>query len=390
MERKANNSADMERKNRGLLMRMIREGNMSRAELARKAGLTRAAVTVIVDGLMKEEIVLEGETASSDVGRRPIMLKINPEARFAAGVDISMNGVSVGITDIGGKVIAKNFLRYDEEREDLQQYSEELVVWIAGQITEMIAEHRIPTEKNLGIGVSAPGPIDSAGGRILDAPHLKVWKGFEIVKALEERLGMKVFLEKDANVMALAEKNNRAMTDNFLFIIGDNGLGGGFIKKGRLYRGTGGFGSEIGHISIKYDGEKCRCGNRGCAELYASIPSLLKQARKNGLPVSEWSELVDMAYDGNEAAGEMIAYAADMLAITCVNASNVIEPEQIVLGGKFAYRAEQLAEMIEKRIAETAMTRKYHHIGVEASVLPKDADLSAAAGLAIEKFFLLG
>ncbi len=381
MERKANNSADMKRRNRGIIMRMIRAQPISRAELARTAGLTRAAVTVIVEGLMRDGLVVEGETVLSDVGRRPTMLRINPTSRFAFGVDISTSGTLVGLTDLAGNIIEKRAVSGAESAP---------CGGIAQTIAALAEKHGVTGKRNLGVGVSSPGPVDTVAGRILDPPHVSAWHNTPVVSELGTRLGMEVFLEKDANVLALAEKNSRTDSDNFLFLTCDNGLGGGFVRDGKLYRGAGGFGCEIGHIGIVFDGEECRCGNRGCAELYASLPSLLRYARTQGIEASDWIELTDRARSGDRACMELIEREAELLSALCVSAINVLEPELIVLGGKLSRSAQWFAPMLEHRIAGRMMTRKHHHVAVCGSALSADAGLSAAAGLAVENFFLRG
>ena len=390
MDIKANNSAEMKRKNRGLIMRMIRAQQMSRADVARNAGLTRAAVTVIVESLIRDGIVAEGETVASDVGRRPTMLRIDPSARFAFGVDISSAGITVGMTDLDGKVIERHDLPNSGEADHGGKSAVDMSGEIAALIQDMAARHGVSGKRNLGVGVSSPGPVDVTAGRILDPPHLSAWRDFPVAEELGARLGVRVFIDKDANALALAEKNSRSDSDNFLFIIADNGLGGGFVKNGKLYRGAGGFGCEIGHIGIVFDGEQCRCGNHGCAELYASIPSLMRYARREGIGAANWKETVERAQSGDAGCMALAGREADMLASMCVSAVNVFEPEMIVLGGQLSIGAQWFAPLLEERVSSRMITRKHHRVAVRGSRLSFDAGLSAASGLAVEVFFLRG
>ena len=132
------------------------------------------------------------------------------------------------------------------------------------------------------------------------------------------------------------------------------------------------------------------CGNHGCAELYASIPSLMRYARREGVGAADWKEIVERAQSKDAGCLALAGREADMLASMCVSAVNVLEPEMIVLGGQLSIGAQWFAPLLEKRISSRIMTRKHHSVAVRGSRLSFDAGLSAAAGLAVEDFFLRG
>lgn len=369
-----NNSSNMKQKNRAAILRLIRAEELSRAELARRTGLTRAAVSLIVDTLLSEGLILEGDAVKSGSGRHPTSLQIAPQARYAAGVDISREGCHVGIVDLCGRLLQQCFIQ-------TQETPQKTVDLAAAELKKMMQ-----TAKDfLGVGICVPGPVDTVSGTILLPPGLETWHNFNVVKAFEQQLKLPVFLEKDANALALAEKNHSGISGSFLFLLADHGLGCGFVQNGHLYKGCGGFGCELGHVSLDYNGPLCSCGNRGCAELYASIPATLRAAGQES-----WSELTSLAEAGDTACRNALEMQAEMLAHACVGAVNMLEPDAIVLGGELVHGGFVLREQVEKHLAERCMTRFHHRVEVLVSGLPEQARTIAATGLALEDFFLKG
>ncbi|MBQ8893010.1 MAG: ROK family transcriptional regulator [Clostridia bacterium] len=357
-----NNSSYMKLKNRAEILRLIRADGMSRAELSRQTGLSRAAVTIIVDQLLSEGIIKEGEAVKSESGRYPTALHLDSAARYAAGIDISREGCRVGVADFGGRLLEQRFIAVAES-------PQKTVELAAGELKELLAAK----ENVLGVGICVPGPVDVFKGSVLRPPGLDLWHSFDIVDAFEQQLQLPVLLEKDTNALALAEKNMARVGENFIFLLADHGLGCGLIQNGKLFKGFGGFGCELGHISVDRNGPLCRCGNRGCAELYASIPAAEKVAKKS------WNEF--------KKDEQLLLNLAEMLALACINAVNLLEPEEIVLGGKLADAPPLLAERLERALAQRCMTRLYHKVKVRRSVLPENARTVAAAGLVLENFF---
>ncbi len=366
---KANNSLLMKEQNRYHVLRLIRSEALSRAELARKTGLTRAAVSIIVDKLISEGLVLEGEAVRSSSGRHPTSLYLNGDKYYSIGIDITRDGCTVALCSLASRIVKKQFVEYEGTREAALE-----------KIYSVIEEYL--SDNVLGIGVSSPGPLDIERGIILDVPKLEIFRGFNIKETLEEKFQLPVYLEKDTNALALQEKNC-FLRDNFLYILADHGLGCAYIKDGVLFKGFDGLGCEIGHISLDMNGEKCSCGNTGCASLYTSVSSAVK---KGG--AENYAELCGLAKEGDAFSREALLYQGRMLAQVLLTAVNLFEPKEIVLGGELKQGVFILKEIIEKKLNECALSRYIHSVKVEASEI-KDRALSPAL-LVLEKFFMKG
>lgn len=362
---KANNSILMKEQNRAHVLRLIRKNPLSRAEIARQTGLTRAAVSIIVDKLIDEKLIYEGEAVKSAFGRHPVLLHLNNDAFYACGVDITRDGCFITLCNFKGEMVKKIFLGFLENSE---------------ATVEAMAQVLKNYKKASGIGVCAPGPLDSEEGIILQPPNFKYFNNFNIKEALEEKLNVPVFLEKDTNALALLEKN-LTQKDNFLYLLADHGLGGAFIKDGTLFKGAKGAGCEIGHVTLNVNGQKCSCGNNGCACLYTSVQAIMKKAGK-----STYDEVCNSAFNGERISIEALEYQANFLGHALVTFVNLFEPERIILGGEMKKAVYFLKPEIERVLEKHRLSKG--KIIIEGSEIIDRA--SSPAQMVLENYFTKG
>jgi len=386
MKSSVRNSAYTKLYNRKLIMGIIHREPVSRAELARKTGLTRAAVSIIVDELISDGIVMEKGVAEAELGRKPVLLDINPDSYYAFGLNISRGKCSLGIVNLKGELKARKEINLLNALN-----ADEALNIIIKEIKEMPVETDIAPEKLLGLGISTPGPVDVFSGTILNPPNFDMWKNVSITAELKKEFSYNILLENNSVALALAEKNYGLgkKFSNFILIVVDNGIGSGVVINNRLYRGFGGFGGEIGHTTINVNGERCSCGNIGCLELYASIPVAVRRARKHDPAIISWSDIVDRAESGDKDCLNIIEEEAWYLSSGIVNAVNILEIEAVVLTGDISYRHGLILDGLCKYVNERAITRNVHRTGLYISGLVNDADVIAAATTVIDSFIHL-
>ncbi len=384
MDKNATNSSYMKLSNRRLILNIVRKKPASRAELAKMTGLTRAAVTLIVEELIKDGILMETGTAEADYGRKPVLLDLEPHNNYAVGVSVARDGCNVGLMNIKGVLLDKHQVTIDGAMD-----AYEIIAAIIEKINKIMADSSLPAEKFLGIGINTPGPVDIKDGRVLNPPNFDLWHNVNIVTEFKKSFPFNVFLENNATALALAEKNygRGAEFGSFMLMVVDAGIGAGIVINDRIYRGVGGFGSEVGHTSIDINGKACSCGNRGCLEVYASIPSALKKIQGQGKNIKTWDELVDKASDGDGSCMELIGNEALYLSAGIVNAMNILELEAVILTGTIQYRPELLLELIRKNVENTAITRHIHKLQIMDSSILKDSEIISAAAVVFEKYF---
>lgn len=364
-----NNKEQTKRNNRMALLRQIRWGGATRAELAREVGLSRAAVTLLTDELLQEGIIWERERQPSEGGRGGIRLGIRPSAYSILGLDFCRDGVHLVVTDFRLQMLSHRFFPAALGRERTLDA-------IDAAVRDLNSE-----TPWLGAGIAAPGPVDLRMRRILTPSGMEAWHGFSIDE-LEARLSLPVTLQKDTDALAIAEKNTVYPHGSSLILLADHGLGGALIHQGRLFEGGG----ELGHITLDPHGERCSCGRRGCAEGYASIPATLRAARERGLAVG-WPTLCAHATDGDAVALEVLERQIDALTSVVLNAVNLLEPDRILLEGELSMAWSIIAPRMQKRLQREAFTPHGRRIRVLPSGLPTHARAYAAASLVLENYF---
>ncbi len=361
--KQATNSVLMRIKNEKIILSLINKGPVSRADIAKKTGLTKAAVTIIVDDLKQREIVTEQNGKSDTVGRNPVMLFLNEKSSFVIGVNITRRHITVGITDLGGNIVAQDEFSTCSPFEALSI--------IEKTIKEQIKKSGIDISKIYVVSVVTPGPVDVENGLILNPPNFKEWHNVTIVRELEKLTGFDVILENVSSATAIAEKYFGSATDseNFLTLRVDEGIGSGIVINDSLFRGP----CELGHTSINYNGVMCECGNRGCLEKYASIPCILKNTG-----YKSWQDVVDS--DDNK----LIETESEYLSTAIISANNIFDFEKIVLCGELTYKPQQIIEHISKKIERNMLSKKSFNV-CAGKVKSK---LIIAASMAVNDFFV--
>ena len=336
---------------------------MSQAEIARKMGLTRAGVSLITDELLHEGFITQSEASASGRGRPPVSLALVPDSIYAVGIYLNRDGCFAGLIDICGNVHIK-------ERVQLEATSDKLSA-IEATVLRLLKASGISTEKLAGVGISAPGPLDGENGVILNPPRFDLWHNMSICSELRARLHIPVYLENNASSLAQFHYGKPELLDseNFLLLLVDSGIGSGIISGGKLLKGVGYFTSELGHTSINYNGKRCVCGNIGCLEAYASIPSLLADT-----PFKQWREILDKRSE-NSSAFDLINLELNYLATGIMSTANIISIDTVVLAGDISYGADYTAPLLEEKLKASS--------GCEM-VIDYIVDKSIIGGLIIE------
>ncbi len=381
--RTAQNGSQMRLLNRMMILSLVRRGPVARSELAVETGLTRAGISVIVGGLIEEGLLVETGFRGSAGGRKPVLLELRPDYGFALGLTISRAGAEVGVVNLKGELLWQTPLGA------LPLSRSAALLKIKQVLRRTLASRRLANHRFLGLGISTPGPVDVMAGAILNPPNFELWHGVRLCDELADVAGRSVFLANNSQALTMAEKAYGKGRDggSFVLLVVENGIGAGIVRGEEVFSGWRGFGNEVGHTSIDYQGPECECGLRGCVELYASVPNVLRALRRSRPQIATWNDFIDSAHAGDAVCRRVLEEQARALAAALANVINMLELEAIVLTGDILYRGELLRQAIERQVNLTAMNRRLRHIPVHLSSLDKHSAVMAAAGIAIEKFF---
>jgi predicted NBD/HSP70 family sugar kinase len=369
--------------NRKLILRHILNAPVSRIQLAALTGLTRAGTGVIVDSLIKEGFLAEEIIKRPGKGRLPRVLSIRDDALFAVGINITRSGGAVGICGLNAKIVSQRSVpltEIDNSRKGMDL--------LCRMVKAMLASARIPQEKIIGVGVTSPGPVDSSKGIILTPPDFAAWENCPIKNVLESRLDMPVYLENNAIARTIEEQyyGLGKGCENFVCLVVDNGIGGGSVIRNKMIKGDGGFGNELGHLTINIQGERCYCGNIGCLELYANPKKFMAEALQAGHPISGWDEIALRASGGDPFFVEMVNRMAFYLACECTNLINLFEPQRIILSGELNTHGDLLIKTIQTQVDQSRINRNIRRVEILPSGLGRSHGVMAAATLLFTRY----
>ncbi|MDD5730750.1 MAG: ROK family protein [Candidatus Omnitrophica bacterium] len=263
---------------------------------------------------------------------------------------------------------------------------ESLIQAIISATESILKKNRIEKNRVLGVGLGLPGPIDSKRGLVHFFPNIPGWKEVKLKKILEQRLKLPVFIDNDANLMALAEQRLGAAkgVKNAVCITLGTGVGGGLILEGELYRGSNFAAGEIGHMPVNEKGPKCNCGGTACLEAYIGNNRILELAGKLFGKNISLEELSLLAAKRNRRAQELWYNVANYLGIVLSGVVNLIDPDVIVIGGGVANAGKILFDNVKGAITKRAMAVQAKHVKVRKAALGNRAGMIGAVILVKE------
>lgn len=375
------NGQDMKRHNVHLVINtIIKYGPISRTELRDRVGLTAATVINITNDLLERNILLqEGLAAASSKGRKALMLNVNPTAFYTLGVSLTTRRLRVGLANFQGQIVdhvdvtIRNTITPEEAVDLIQQ-----------NVQMLVEKHQVPTEKLVGVGVAAPGPLDTHTGLITVPPDLPNWRNVPLQKLLEERLQLPVRVDNETNAAALAECFAGGDEKEFVFFISmfRLGVGGGLVLNGEPLLGFHGSAGEVGHLLVQPGGRKCGCGSRGCLEAMISEDALLEAAAAGGAGEISLEELFTRSKNMDPVCYAVVKQAADYLTMAICDVVHMVSPSRIVLGGPLAEMSPQLADLAFRQVHSRSYPHDYSNIRLQLSTFGDLVFLQGALSIA--------
>lgn len=399
---RASDLHDMREANIALVLRLIRQhGPLARVAIARRTGLSRTTVSSIVDSLLAEEIVREGETlnAAPSGGRRPTLVHFNESAGIILGVDFGRTHYTLLATDLHAHIIARKSGPCDT---DLGP--DVLLQRLIDEIRQLVSEHHLNWDRVLGVGMGIPGPVDATLNVLVTPPRMAGWDGVDVTGILRSALGVPVLLNNDANLGALAEgRYGEAVgASNYIYVKVGTGIGCGVVIDGKIYRGSSGVAGEFGHFTIDPDGPLCACGNQGCLEAVACAPQIVRMALRAGYGQGEAvaripdddgnaeidvAEVIQAALHGDLACQVAVGRAAELIGVAMAGLVNLFNPSVILLYGSVARAGELLLEPIRKAIRERSLLAASRAVRVQTGALGDSAIALGAATMVLDAVF---
>ena len=346
------------------------EGVISRAALSQRCGLTRPAVSAIVEELVRDGFVLEAGRGDSTGGKPPILLRIAPGGRCAIGIDLGDDYLIRGVVcDCACNVLSSAKLEYADDFENILEVTSQLVTLLAAEA---------PASTLAGVGVAVSGVVDSLNNEVTGAATLDI-RGRGFAAKLEKRCGLPVTLERRPNAAALAEALFGAGKNysSIVYLTSGRGVGAGIYLDGGIYRGHHGTAGEIGLL---------RLPGGGRVEENARPSALAAEfSRRKGVE-SSFSDFLSAYQQNDDDAVELARANAEQLAFAAETAANLFDPEAIILGGRALEFGSSwfqcFKEMIENNSAARAAGGK---IAVERSFFGSSGVAVGGAQVVLER-----
>ena len=381
-------ASQMRAQHRGLLLRLIwQEKLISRADLARRTGLSRSSISAIVSDLLETGLVSETGAGDSSGGRRPIMLGFDDYAHAIVGVDMGATHIAVCVTDLRVQVKA-----WRSETCDVREDPQGALALMRELIDSALLEAGVEKEHLVGIGLSVPSPVNPSNPTVLSPLFVPKWKEVNLVEFLEGAYGVPVGMDNDANLGALAEQWWGAGRDgrDLAYIKVATAVGAGLIINGDIYRGTTGIAGEIGHIPVDPSAGRCVCGLTGCLNLRMGTAQLVQQAHdlrsehpksvlpRRGLTVSR---IVEEACEGDRLARVIVEDAGRYLAVGVAAMLNLFNPATVVFGGSLTRAGELLLRPLRDALGERSPSASVKQSQLVTSALGIEGTARGAATL---------
>jgi len=316
---------------------------------------------------------------------------------YIIGLDLGGTSINAGAVPFrGGTVLGMRSLP-TESQHGAKFVVDRMVEMIKSVIQDAKREGGFSDEAVRGVGLGSPGPLDRSTGAVIETPNLG-WRNFPLRDLIANAVGLEAELDNDANAATLGEwwlGAGRGASSLVGLTLG-TGIGGGLILDGEVYHGTSDAAGEIGHMTINSTGRKCKCGNYGCLEAYASGPAIAARAVE-GLEAGAASLLPDMVSgDFTRITAETVSeailagdtYAADVMRETATflgtgvaNLISLLNPELIVVSGGVTRAGDHLFQPLRAEVRKRAFSEAAESCRIVPSELGDMAGVVGAAAM---------
>lgn len=317
------------------------------------------------------------------------------ESKYIVGVDLGGTTINTGVVHYDGdRVLARHTAPTEAERGP-KYVVDKIIGMVRESMRDAAHEGEFDADAIIGVGIGSPGPLDRASGTVIETPNLG-WRNFPLRDLVANAIGLPAELDNDANAATIGEWWVGAGRDveTMVGVTLGTGIGGGIVLGGKVFHGASDVAGEIGHMSIDSTGRKCKCGNYGCLEAYASGPAIAARAVE-GLQSGEQSvlpELVDgdlsritaeTVYEGIVAgdpyARDVMRDTAKFLGSGLANLINVLNPEMIVISGGVTRAGDHLLEPLRNEVKRRAFQHAFDACDIVTSELGSMAGVIGAA-----------
>lgn len=372
----------------------------TRPELARLSGLGRNVVAQRVVELLDHRLLEEDGLGRSSGGRAPRELHLRADAGVVLVAPLGATGGSVGVTDLAGRLLDSRVAEFD-----IADGPEAVLGRVDELLDALLDSPAVPAGAQVyGVGIGVPGPVEFASGRPVSPPIMPGWDGYDVRGRFAGRYGAPVWVDNDANLLALGELRGGVARGeaNMMCIKVGTGIGAGLVFSGRLHRGAQGCAGDIGHVAVSADtGIICRCGNVGCLEALAGGAALARDGAAAAV-AGDSPTLAKIVQEGRRVTAGDVGRAAQhgdatsvalmtrsgrLVGETLATLVNAFNPAMVVVGGGVADAGDLLLAAIRETVYRRSLPLATRDLRIVRSPVSRDTELLGAAFMVLDELF---
>lgn len=342
-----------------MLTRILTQGPIPRVEIARRTGLSQAAVTKAVAPLIETGFVTEQGAVPAEVdsqlgiGRPVSPLTVVPSSVSVIGVKVTPTSLIGVTTDFTAGILSVRHEKLDDTApERVIERLAELVKALIGSLKSGEAS----AGPLIGIGVAVSGDVDARHGVVRDSP-LMGWRGVPVADLLGKRIKVPIVVTNDVRALTVAEHwfGVGVNADSFAVVTIGSGIGCGLYINGEVVSGAYGVSGELGHLPLAPGNLVCTCGRRGCVETVASSDAILARTRETtGRADLDLAGAIKLAHEGDEHAREAFDRAGEVIGAALAAMVNLVGPELVVIAGEGVAEYDLYEERMRQTFADHA------------------------------------
>lgn len=364
----------------GHILRLLRdEGPLSRADLARRSGLSSTTLTHISAQLIRDGSIREvAGSESARIGRPAQSIGLVADAHYVAGVHIgAINGQAV-ITDVTTQEMTRRSFDYNLDDPD------HIISKACQTVTELSSELKLDARRLIGIGIGVPCAVDANRRVALESTIVK-WRNIGFADQVEAKLRRPAIVEHNVSAMALAESRYGVgkAASSLLYVYLRTGLGAGLIVDGTAFRPGGQGAVELGHIQVAADGPPCACGNSGCLETFVCESALMRMIGLAGVAPTDLLARVEAKPEAWEL---IVRHLTNALA----TAVNLLAPDLIVFGGHLGEAPDTLFARLQAEVFPRIAGHLRGRLNFARASFGTQAGAIGGAAAALDQFFYSG
>ena len=368
------------------------KGHLTIPDIQKQIKASTPTVIKLLNELMADDLVLEEGKKETDNGRRPTLYKVNIQKFHAVGVEILFKRISISVTRLDQQVVYEkqdiNF-RLEDTKKNLE--------YVIDFIQNTIDECGIPKEHILGIGMGITGRVNINTG---ESYNFFTFTREPLAEYLSHRFQKQVFIDNDTHITGLAEQvmGQAKEVRHALILNVSRGLGMTIIANEKIITGGMGFAGEFGHMQMGDSQKLCICGKRGCLGMEVSGYALEENFKtaieeggislainNKGLQEIRYDDILAAADQGDGLSISLLQKMGETLGMALGNIVNLLNPELIIIGGKFARTGYMFTDSIKTGMNKTALTVPLRFLNIKTSTLGNGSGCSGAAAMVFKQ-----